>query len=145
MAKMQITRSTDWGLELATYNITFKWISGACNKVADCLSCLVELPQDKPTLVNMLSATNPDGSTFNTRSQTHQNLSLDISTSHPQPDITSDVTNATDPAPKSLTADRQIDCKLSYKCRKQIPSVNEYPNAYQMEKHLSMILISSYM
>ena len=37
-----------WGLELATYNITFEWISGACNKAADCLSCLVELPQDKP-------------------------------------------------------------------------------------------------
>ena len=31
-----------WGLELATYNITFKWISGTCNKAADCLSCLVK-------------------------------------------------------------------------------------------------------
>ena len=27
-----------WGLELATYNITFEWISGACNKSANCLS-----------------------------------------------------------------------------------------------------------
>ena len=27
-----------WGLELAIYNITFKWISGAQNKAADCLS-----------------------------------------------------------------------------------------------------------
>ena len=26
-----------WSLELATYNITFEWISGACNKAADCL------------------------------------------------------------------------------------------------------------
>ena len=34
-----------WGLELATYNITFEWISGAKNKAADCLSHLVELPQ----------------------------------------------------------------------------------------------------
>ena len=58
-----------WGLELATYNITFKWISGACNKAADCLSYLVELPQDKPVLVNMLSATNTDGPAFNTRSK----------------------------------------------------------------------------
>ena len=33
-----------WGLELATYNITFEWISGAHNKAADCLSHLVELP-----------------------------------------------------------------------------------------------------
>ena len=59
-----------WGLELATYNITFKCISGACNKVADCLSFLVELPQDKPVLVKMLPATNPNGPAFNTRSQT---------------------------------------------------------------------------
>ena len=27
-----------WGLELASYNITFEWISGARNKAADCLS-----------------------------------------------------------------------------------------------------------
>ena len=27
-----------WSLELATYNITFEWISGAQNKAADCLS-----------------------------------------------------------------------------------------------------------
>ena len=27
-----------WSLEVTTYNITFEWISGACNKVADCLS-----------------------------------------------------------------------------------------------------------
>ena len=47
-----------WGLELATYNITFKWISGAKNKAADCLSCLVELPQTTPALINLLSVTN---------------------------------------------------------------------------------------
>ena len=27
-----------WSLELATYNITFEWITGAKNKVADCVS-----------------------------------------------------------------------------------------------------------
>ena len=27
-----------WSLEIATYNITFEWISGAKNKAADCLS-----------------------------------------------------------------------------------------------------------
>ena len=91
-----------WGLELATYNITFKWISGAHNKAADCHSCLVELPQDKPALVNMLSATNPDA--FNTSSKTHQHLSSDTSTSCPHPDVTPAVTNAIDPTPKSLTA-----------------------------------------
>ena len=44
MERMQIIVNR-WGLELATYNSTFKWISGACNKAADCLSCLVKLPQ----------------------------------------------------------------------------------------------------
>ena len=61
---------------------------------------------NKPILVNMLSVTNPNGPAFNTRSQTHQHLSLDTSTSHPQPDVTPDVIAATDPSPKSLTADR---------------------------------------
>ena len=31
-----------WSLELATYNISFQWISGAKNKAADCLSRLVK-------------------------------------------------------------------------------------------------------
>ena len=44
-----------WGLELATYNITFEWISGACNKAADCHLHLVELTQDTPVPINMLS------------------------------------------------------------------------------------------
>ena len=52
----------------------------------------------------MLSATNSDGPAFNTRSQTHQHLSPDTSSS--QPDITPDVSEATDPTPKSVTADR---------------------------------------
>ena len=32
------TKINRWGLELASYNITFEWISGAKNKAADCLS-----------------------------------------------------------------------------------------------------------
>ena len=52
----------------------------------------------------MLSVTNTDGPAFNTRSQTHQCLSLDTSTS--MPDIIPEVSEATDPTPKSLTADR---------------------------------------
>ena len=47
-----------WSLELATYNITFKWISGAKNKAADCLSRLVS-PTGKS--VNMLTASINDG------------------------------------------------------------------------------------
>ena len=72
-----------WGLELATYNITFECLSGAHNKAADCPSCLVELLQDKPVSIEMLSVT--DRTAFNARSQTHQHLSMDTSTS--QPDI----------------------------------------------------------
>ena len=93
-----------WGLELATYNITFEWISRVWSKADDCLSCLVELPEDKPVQINMLSATNTDGPAFNTRSQTHQCLSMDTSTS--QSDVTPEVTETTDPTPKSLMVDR---------------------------------------
>ena len=57
-----------WGLELATYNITFEWISGAKNKVADCLSKLVEQLPATPTMINMFTVTHTDGPAFNTRS-----------------------------------------------------------------------------
>ena len=96
-----------WGLELANYNITFEWISGAHNKAADCLSWLVELPQDRPATVNMLSATNPDRPAFNTRSRTAQCTSTEDTTSQPQSDaVTPDVTDTTSTTPKSLTTDR---------------------------------------
>ena len=93
-----------WGLELATYNITFEWISGAHNKAADCLLSLVELPQDKPVSISMLSVTDTDRPAFHTRSQTHQHLSKDTSTS--QSNITPDVSESRDPTPRSLTAER---------------------------------------
>ena len=35
--KNENTKINRWGLELASYNITFEWISGAKNKAADCL------------------------------------------------------------------------------------------------------------
>ena len=93
-----------WELELATYNITFEWISGAKNKAADCLSHLVELPLTTSALINMLSVSNTDGPAFHTRSQTQQCLAPDPSTA--QPSITPDITSTPDPTPKSLTADR---------------------------------------
>ena len=94
-----------WGLELATYNITFEWISGAHNKAADCLSCLVELPQDKPVKINMLFATNFDGPAFNTRSRTTQHSSSQDITLQTKA-IAQDVTDTPSTIPKSLTADR---------------------------------------
>ena len=36
--KNENTKINRWGLELTSYNITFKWISGVKNKAADCLS-----------------------------------------------------------------------------------------------------------
>ena len=99
-----------WGLELATYNITFEWISGAKNKVADYLSCLMELPPTPSASINMLSASNTDGPAFNTRSQTQQCLAPDSSTT--QPSLTPDIVPTPDPMPKSLTADRWLDALL---------------------------------
>ena len=62
--KNENTKINRWRLELASYNITFEWISGAKNKAADCLSQLVELPEKhqknpnrtKPVLINMVKA-----------------------------------------------------------------------------------------
>ena len=50
-------------------------------------------------MINMLSVTNSDGPTFNTRSQTCQHLSPDTSTS--PLDITPEVSEVTDPTPNS--------------------------------------------
>ena len=93
-----------WELELATYNLTIEWISGAHSKAADGLSCLVELPQATPAQINLLSITNSDGPTFNIRSQTCQSLSANTSTLHPE--ITPEVSEVPDSTPKSLTVDR---------------------------------------
>ena len=62
--KIENTKINRWGLELASYNITFEWISGAKNKAMDYLSQLVELPEKhqknpngtKPMLINMIKA-----------------------------------------------------------------------------------------
>ena len=98
-----------WSLELATYNITFEWISGAQNKAADCLSRLVS-PTEKT--INMLTASITDGLAFHTRSHT-QNISDSIPTSPamPQPHIT----HNSDPTPKTIMANHQ-DALLQMQC-----------------------------
>ena len=99
-----------WGLELATYNITFKWISGAHNKAAGCLSCLVELPQNKTTIINMLSATHSDGPAFNTRSRAAQHYSSNDAT--PQTDAAAPVITETgNTTPKSLIGSTTTNIK----------------------------------
>ena len=57
-----------------------------------------------PAPMNLLSVTSSDGPAFNTRSQTHQCLSMDTSTA--QPDVTPEVSEEPNPTPKSLTVDR---------------------------------------
>ena len=95
---------TRWGLELATYNITFEWISGAKNKAADCLSRLVEQLTASPTMINMLTVTHTDGLAFNIRSCTKQDPTA--SNSPVSLDITPDVSPVTSPTPKTLTTGR---------------------------------------
>ena len=90
-------------LELATYNITFEWTSGAKTKATDCLSCLVE-PALTSITVNMLTTTHTDRPAFNTRSCT-QNTSPDT-TSIPHPNVSPWISQETTPTPKHLTADR---------------------------------------
>ena len=43
-----------WSLEIATYNITLEWISGAHNKASDCLSRLVEVPECNAQVTSIL-------------------------------------------------------------------------------------------
>ena len=88
-----------WSLELATYNITFEWISGAKNKAADCLSRLVS-PTGTP--INMLTASFNDRPAFHTRSHTQ---STSDSTSSLPTDAMSHISQDATPTPKSLTAD----------------------------------------
>ena len=93
-----------WSLELATYNITFRWISGARNKAANCLSQLVEQPMTTPATINMLTVKHTDGHASNTRSHIKKDSPGTTFTQHPNvsPSISPDATQT----PKPLTADR---------------------------------------
>ena len=93
-----------WSLELATYNITFEWISGVKNKAADCLSQLVEPTTLTATTVNMLTTTHTDGPAFNTRSCTQKNSPDTTSITHP--DVLPQISQEATPTPKPLKADR---------------------------------------
>ena len=110
-----------WSLELATYNITFEWISGAKNKAADCLSRLVS-----PTRmsINMLTASVNDGLAFHTRSHTQSTPDTTLTTPvMPQPHISQD----SNPTPKPITDDCEMPCS---RCNVWTPSANASPNGY---------------
>ena len=89
-----------WSLEIATYSITFEWISGAKNKAADCLSRLVSPTGNS---INMFTALVNDGPAFHTRSHTNTCDSTSAPRVIPQPHISQD----NNPTPKSLAADHQ--------------------------------------
>ena len=110
-----------WSLELATYNISFEWISGARNKAAACLSRLVT-PTSTP--INMLTASSNDWSAFHTRSHTQNTL-----------DTTSTPHRTLCPTfPKSLLLHQnpsQLIVWMPYfKCRKLIPFANAFLEDY---------------
>ena len=88
-----------WSLELATYNISFEWISGARNKAADCL-CRLVTPTS--TSINMLTASSNDGPAFHIRSHA-QNTSDTTSTPHPE--TTPQISQEPSTTPKPLTAE----------------------------------------
>ena len=88
-----------WSLELATYNISFEWISGARNKAADCLSRLVT---PTCTSINMLTASFSDGPAFHTRSH---NKSTSDSTPALHTDAASHISLDATTTPKPITAD----------------------------------------
>ena len=88
-----------WSLELATYNISFEWISGARNKAADCLSRLVT---PTSTTINMLTVSSNDGAAFHMRNCT-QNTSNTTSTSHM--DTTPQIFHKSTTTPKPLTGE----------------------------------------
>ena len=88
-----------WSLELTTYNISFEWISGARNKVADCLSRLVTPTSSS---INMLTASFSDGPAFHTRSHTQSTLD---STSAPHTDTAPHISHDATTTPKPLIAD----------------------------------------
>ena len=93
-----------WNQELTMYNITFKWISGAKDKAADCLLWLLELPMMTPAMVNMLTVTHMDGPASNTRSCTKK-YSPDT-TSIPHPNVSSSISTDATQTSRPLTADR---------------------------------------
>ena len=98
-----------WSLELATYNMTFEWISGAKNKAADCLSRLVSPTR---TYINMLTASVNDGLAFHIRSHTQSTSDTTLKTPvMPQPHISQD----SNPTPNSITDDHQ-DALLQMQC-----------------------------
>ena len=109
-----------WSLELATYNITFEWISGARNKAADCLSRLVS---PTSTTINRLTASVTDRPAFHTRSCTLKASDTTPMTPvaprpHPSPDSHPTLKSITEDCQDALLQMQRTDpfCKCISKC-----------------------------
>ena len=122
-----------WSLELATYNITIKWISGAKNKAANCLSQLVELPTTPPATVNMLTVTYTDGPASNTRSCTKSTLLI-----LPPPHTQMFHQRFLQKQLQHSNPLQQTDWKHYSKCRGLTHSVDKFLNIYWTVKHHNM-------
>ena len=133
MEKITNNKVSRWSLELATYNITFEWISGAKDKAADCLSWLVELLMTTPATANMLTVTHTDGHASNTRSCTKKD-SPDTTSSHtPMFHLAFLQMQLQHPNPL-----QQTDWKHYSKCRGLAHSADIFLNVYLMVMHHNM-------
>ena len=116
-----------WSVELANYNVTFEWISGACIKAADCLSRLVEVPQSNAAassiLINVVIVSPTDGSTPHTHSKTN----IPVVTTAPG---NSKVTVS----PPSMGITRILYCR----CNGQILSASTSLGHWTTERHPTM-------
>ena len=104
--KNENTKINRWGLELASYNIKFQWISGVKNKATDCLSQLVELPEKhqknpngaKTIPINMVKAITTRSGMRNTtlveRTEKQSPLRMDINTDNtPRAEVSKETTS----------------------------------------------------
>ena len=122
-----------WGLEFATYNITFKWILGAKNKATDCLSRLVEQLPATPTIINLLTLLIQ----MDLVSTPEIELNRTLLPATPQYHQILHQTFPQSPVQHTSLL-QQTDWKLYSRCRRLIHSVNAYLSDYLMEKHHNM-------
>ena len=101
------------------------------------------MPQNKPAIVQMLSATNTDGPAFHTRSRTAQCNITENPTLQPQSDaVTPNVTDTPSTTPKLLTTDK---LQALLQMQRTDPFCKHISKHLSNGKHPNMKLISSYM
>ena len=129
-----------WSLELATYNITFKWISSAQRKAADHLSWLVEVPRNDAAassiLINSVAVSPADKPTTHTHSKSQESMDA---MPPDTPSLSQRDTTKINALPPLMGDHRDT----WYKCKKQIHSASASLNKCLMEKHLTMKLTLS--